>query len=184
MWQTLVVLSGMLLAGCLGSGSCGASCGADDDPVQAPCAAMQTEQRHEQAPGLSQRATAMIREDGNRSWRWDLLVADVCPQQGGTAGADLIQSGAPDNCPTVTLRATLTTGVTEAVIALEGETRQQGHVTFTPQRPDLGPGPATVAVSLTARLVATGLDAQDEQCLDAQLPSFALWATFAPVRAA
>ncbi|HUR61014.1 MAG TPA: hypothetical protein VM286_01450 [Candidatus Thermoplasmatota archaeon] len=134
-----------------------------------------------QSPRIaSQAAVADTDTDGNRTVRWDLTIAGACPSEEATLTVTAQTSPAPQECPPVELRASVTTGLTETPIPLTGEDTHTGTLTLMPRPADLGKGPGSLVLSLTARSASRGLAALDDACLDAVVKEIGLKATYRP----
>lgn len=153
----------------------------DDDEiaVKADCGPGDAARLDEASPGLANRAASMTEEAGNRTWRWDFQVDDACQAQDASVAVDVRPGQRLEGCGAVTYYASVTSGVSEREIDLGGESVLHGQATVTPARPDLQAGNGSFVVSLAATMPTSGLELQDEQCLDAAVNGFTLHAAFA-----
>jgi hypothetical protein len=170
-----------LLAGCLGSGPDGGRRGTETDGDDADlCGARDEQSRSESPPGLARRADADTpsEADGNRTLRWDLAVDGACQEEQATVSVQVTLGEPPADCPAVAWRASVTTALSERDLALAGTTTLQGSETFRPSRTDLGAGPGSYVLSLSATF-ADRSALQDEACLDAQVQGLQLATSYA-----
>ena len=130
-------------------------------------------------PRLADQANSTLEEGGNRTWRWDLQVDDACQGKDGSVSVDVRPGQRLDGCGEATYYASVTSGLSEREIELAGDGGVlHGQATVTPARPDLQQGNGSFVVSLAVTMASSGLQLQDEQCLDAALDGFTLAASF------
>jgi hypothetical protein len=185
-----LAVTALVLSGCFGTGSGGRSRpGTTSEPGGSPtssaCGDAADATLDLQGPGHYRLAAANERDGaGQRTVRWDLRVEDACQATDATARVQAATGPPPQDCPEVALRASVTTGLTEAEVPLSGDAVRSGQATFRPARPDLASGPGTFIVSLAASLASTGVEVRDHECLEATLHSLHLEAGYARAWAA
>lgn len=144
------------------------------------CAGGTERVRDDVPPRLADRANGTTQEDGNRTWRWDLQVDDACQGEDASVSVDVRPGQRLEGCGAATFYASATSGLGEREIELAGDGGVlHGQATVTPARPDLQAGNGSFVVSLAVTLPSSGLELQDEQCLDAAVNGFTLAASFA-----